>query len=139
MTKIKFSDKSKNEVVLLTIFLVVFSIVLLISKCSMDSNVLTISQYVEYRHRADSIKYTTENILYAKGEVKKLFQDKRVRDLHFDNAEYSDSLQAYYLIVHYRENGKSIKKHIVLKINFDINGGDYIIKPRVIKTRLIED
>ena len=138
--KIEFSNKSKNEIIFLLILFVCFLTIECLLKSSLDNDICTISQYIEQRHKNDSIEYTIKNTLYAEKEAKKLFQNNRnIKNLHFDYAEYRDSLQAYDLMAHYVENGKSIKKRIVLKINFDINGGDYIIKPQIIKTRLIEN
>lgn len=96
----------------------------------------TPKEIVEYYHYEDSIKITQRSYTLAENYVKGLLE-KQNKYYKIKNSEYNSEKDCYE--IEYLEYQDSLKRTgtgyynvIYLKLDFQTNGGDYIVTPKIL-------
>ena len=99
-----------------------------------NAKTYTYKEFVDEIHKEDSIRITEKEPEYAIIYLKKNL-NKRFTDCKITKRWYSENEKAYKINFNITDtvDNKTYEKTAIIRIEFQINKGDYIAKPKIIR------
>lgn len=127
---------SKNQKIWLMVLIafILFNIFAII-QVSKKTITKTPSEWVEFKHKHDSINITEKTSEFAKNYVNNYLKRKKIYYYTILYHHYDDSIKAYAVRYDFKakQTSTEVSKTVWIKFHFNCNNGDYIITPEIIK------